>query len=728
MSPTDPPYSAEQKTTMVRDDTTAVSSNPDWDSPEPKRRKVRKGTRSCWQCKRRKIKCNFRSESDAVCVGCRQRGTNCVSQEYDEYEISTVSKGGDVGQRLERMEAMMEMFASRIFSPREAGSRDVGQLSLVTPPSQHTTPIRQDSPSSADIIVTTESLRRPSSPSGLHSLPVAPESNKHEQLSSILFASIPSKDDVEIMVTSAQERPCHLVMWLPYDQVFNHDLSWIKGSADYPSPDTHPTLIGLRMLSWAIFLQHMHPFYNPALTNLSQDWHVLKDRLSSLAITHVSSNDELVGTLEGLQCVLLEALFHINNRNLRRAWIVFRRAFTICQTLGIHKDQQTPVKKLDPVNMASTKHIWLRVLYYNCHLSLILDLPFAGLGTNMNLGEAISSENPVDKLERSHVTIAKKLLEQNEWRGSDVQASWDLVWQIDLELQATAKSIPSWWWPMPEMPIGNVDRLFKDTARILSHIFHYNLLIQLHLPFVLRSCPQDPKFEYSRNTCVNASRELLIRFISFRSVNVVAFSCRGVDYLAFTASMMLLLAHLEAHKHNSGIFLGHQRSSDRGMVEKVIECLEEVHRQNHDSMSTQSAQVLRQLLDKESDGTDARSGTQEAANKTADIVFSMPHYGTIRISADGVSRGFPMSVGEAMGQPLPDTSGQSGLDINPTELAGLLSGSFENTGQGMFEGVDVAFFDNLLRGVDFSAMDNVNSGGLGRLDVTNGEPNQSHSI
>ena len=51
--------------------------------PAPKRRKLRKGTQSCWECKRRKAKCIF-SDSLGICDSCKRRGTDCVSQDTDE--------------------------------------------------------------------------------------------------------------------------------------------------------------------------------------------------------------------------------------------------------------------------------------------------------------------------------------------------------------------------------------------------------------------------------------------------------------------------------------------------------------------------------------------------------------------------------------------------------------------------------------------------------------------
>lgn len=66
-----------------------------------KRRKVRKGTHSCWECKRRKMKCRFDPRiASTSCNGCQRRGSPCISQEFpDDLEnalvgIGTTSSGG----------------------------------------------------------------------------------------------------------------------------------------------------------------------------------------------------------------------------------------------------------------------------------------------------------------------------------------------------------------------------------------------------------------------------------------------------------------------------------------------------------------------------------------------------------------------------------------------------------------------------------------------------------
>jgi hypothetical protein len=84
-----------------------AEANPKEYGPEPKRRKVRKGTQSCWECRQRKVRCIFAATTNTICENCRRRGTACNSQEYsDEPMLSAGSH--QVGTRLGRVEQLVE--------------------------------------------------------------------------------------------------------------------------------------------------------------------------------------------------------------------------------------------------------------------------------------------------------------------------------------------------------------------------------------------------------------------------------------------------------------------------------------------------------------------------------------------------------------------------------------------------------------------------------------------
>lgn len=77
---------------------------PAEDGANAKQRKVRKGTISCWECKRRKTRCVWSGMTDSVCDGCTRRGTQCKSQEFAEDPSSRKQLLGD---RLGRVESLV---------------------------------------------------------------------------------------------------------------------------------------------------------------------------------------------------------------------------------------------------------------------------------------------------------------------------------------------------------------------------------------------------------------------------------------------------------------------------------------------------------------------------------------------------------------------------------------------------------------------------------------------
>lgn len=94
-----------------------------------KRRKIRKGTASCWECKRRKTKCIFSGSTESVCEGCTRRGTHCVTQEFSEDPSNQKQHFGD---RLGRVERLLDGVFTKVNTgsdtTRELAPRTDGQL------------------------------------------------------------------------------------------------------------------------------------------------------------------------------------------------------------------------------------------------------------------------------------------------------------------------------------------------------------------------------------------------------------------------------------------------------------------------------------------------------------------------------------------------------------------------------------------------------------------------
>jgi len=98
----------------------ATSGLPATAEPSAKRRKIRKGTRSCWECKRRKYKCTW-SRSVTDCDGCQSRGTACISQEFPDNHLSLEKRPGASSRppddgRLQHVEDLLKELIRKVDS------------------------------------------------------------------------------------------------------------------------------------------------------------------------------------------------------------------------------------------------------------------------------------------------------------------------------------------------------------------------------------------------------------------------------------------------------------------------------------------------------------------------------------------------------------------------------------------------------------------------------------
>jgi Fungal Zn(2)-Cys(6) binuclear cluster domain len=83
-----------QMTTMSHPPSSTTSPYADGGSHSdhfqgPPRKKMRKGTKSCLECRRRKIKCTFEPGRTAICNECHARGSTCIDQEHGDIQSYT---------------------------------------------------------------------------------------------------------------------------------------------------------------------------------------------------------------------------------------------------------------------------------------------------------------------------------------------------------------------------------------------------------------------------------------------------------------------------------------------------------------------------------------------------------------------------------------------------------------------------------------------------------------
>jgi hypothetical protein len=115
-------------------------------------------------------------------------------------------------------------------------------------------------------------------------------------------------------------------------------------------------------------------------------------------------NDELIGSIEGLECVMIESVYQANIGNLRRSWMVSRRAMSIAQLMGLGRNQ-AQYKVLDPKTKYHPKLMWFRIVLMDRYLCLMLGLSQGCLNRSMASG-MLQNNTPMGRLKRIHCVIA----------------------------------------------------------------------------------------------------------------------------------------------------------------------------------------------------------------------------------------------------------------------------------------------------------------------------------
>ncbi|KAI8724141.1 Zn(2)-C6 fungal-type domain-containing protein [Fusarium sp. LHS14.1] len=600
------------------ENTASIVREPSLDdsaAPAPKRRKLRKGTQSCWECKRRKARCTFSAATKDVCEGCKRRGTECVSQASADEPPPPGSKKGLV-DRLGQVEALVgqllkaarrdDLVSPAISESRRRNYRDRPSRSQ-SPELRPSRLVRQRLCHDLSRDAQEEVTSHPGSTSTTDSLQTTVDSyqdsstaSHYDNLRRGLLEAWPSPQDLDaiLKLPIATSSIICAVTCTHLSQTSGSPPS-SKTLLQLPPPGSHPTLVARKLLILATFLQGMPASSTQHLDDLSTKYYGLMSRLVKTAHNLVTCNDELVTSLEGLECILLEALFENYSGNLRRSWLAARRAVAIAQMMGLNRG-------VEPFSLdgASIKpdDMWSLLIQFDRYLCLMLGLPQSSFDDSYAEAETLDSCIPWERMHRLCTVACGRILRRN---FSDMYDKKN-VEEIGKILQEASTTMPAQYWVAPTIPTaaGHMERI-RETLRFNDHFMYYHLLLQVHLPFLLRS-GVEPGYEYNRMTAVTASREILCRFAPFREFRSASYYCRGVDLLVFTSSAALCLAHITDQRNrdseNAGFhFLAHQRLSDRGMLEQILGYMQEVVRQNDDPIAKRVVTLLRHLLAIEED-------------------------------------------------------------------------------------------------------------------------------
>ncbi|EFQ33915.1 uncharacterized protein GLRG_09059 [Colletotrichum graminicola M1.001] len=558
-----------------------ADSDPD-SGPAPKRRKLRKGTQSCWECKRRKARCTFSSANQIVCEGCTRRGIDCVSQEATD-EPPPPGSNKHLVDRLGQVEALVKQLLQT--------NHETGLFASDGLPTQ----FRPE-----------EQSRFQTSPTGTAlsaAIDVEKNTSKAETygiISNQLLKAWPNQEDMRTILAIPVDTP-QVIRAVICIRISPAQTSLLSSASllELPPRGSHPALIARSLLILASFLQGIPSSSLHHLEKLSVPWQEVMSRAVKSAHNLVVCNDEMVSSLEGIECIMMDGLYENYAGNLKRSWLAARRSVAIAQMLGL--DRGVRPKSLT-ASVIEPGDLWFRLVQFERYLSLMLGLPQSSLDDVYARPDALEGCAPLDRFFRLCTVACGQLLQRDP---SIVYGPEDNK-EIDKFLQEASALMPAQWWVPPTFTsdAGPLERI-RERLRFCDHTMYYHLLLQLHFPNVLRPISECGHI-YHRMTAITAGREILSRVLSFRASRPSRYYCRGIDLIAFLSSTALCLAHIcdapqDVTAQHGFHFLAHQRLSDRGLLEQTLAAMQELVDRDKDEIGARVASLLAYLLPIEED-------------------------------------------------------------------------------------------------------------------------------
>lgn len=414
-----------------------------------------------------------------------------------------------------------------------------------------------------------------------------------------------------------------------------------------PSSNAHPVQFARKLIQLAICLQHLDS--SPAgqvHLPLAESARDAARRYVDIASRHVTSQDLLIESMEGLETLMLQANYHINVGDLRLAWLIIRRALGIGQLLNFHR-------------MPEMSSFWFRLLYSDRYLSLMSGLPV----TVVSAGLTETADGDTQKLEHLHLALVDRIVARNlrlQSRRHLIETEEELDYKdtkgIDMDLKKAARTLPSKWWALPILQKSDAYEAMAEKAnRLHTQTHQYYLLVLLHLPYSMKRfhpgpCGSDAEHRqssadhvYSKLAGISAGRDLLSRFVMFCNFYKTP-SYRGLEAKAYVAAATLLVGHIEGHRLGRANVLEHQRPSDLALTESVISLMEALRSLDKAAPIGSKPQLLRRLVNIEAQAANGapffawieqevlQSENNNAGIHELEVQLPIPYLGMIRVA------------------------------------------------------------------------------------------------
>jgi hypothetical protein len=637
----------------------------------PRQKRLRLGTRSCAECRRRKVKCVFDAQS-RTCRECLAHDSPCEAQQPSTTRHSELEKlrvphanwnsepTSQVNQRLVDLEGLVQRLCQAIERSHDgldpSSSREPRTLSSPE------IPAADISNSRAPLLDLLKEAMIQLDHSEANSNDTHLEnSTEYQRIASTiarLNSYIPNSHTL-VSILEATEK--FWFIW-PFSPIEGQRPRAAVAAAEQfiieSMNSTRPAVVARAILWLSLCVQQLQGNFDHRRANLPAPLKTLLRIYMSGADALLCFDAQIGGTIEGVEALMLQNKIYVNMGGPQKAWLSIRQALNFSLLLGLHREAGI-----------NGKNLWPSIWHMDRYMSSFLGVAYAIHESHPSLSPK-SWSTQYNPAQAAHTLslIAGHIIDRNEKRNQKnsrqfVDDEFTMTANIQFELEKCWKELPPAW--RDSIPASNLslqDLYYRETFKM--HYFQCAKL--LHLPYMLKNPDLDSKLHGSRIAAVSASRDLIHSYNNLRNGSgSVIIMCDLMDFLAFSAGIVLII-HLLSANSAYGV-LGPEDESEEdkkdwalvleltknlSLVAKVLSC----------SVADQGAQLLDHL-------TQAKKGTYQGPTLYEAVV---PYFGSIKINGH-VQKWTQPSLGSTPSSVVTGGSQISPIDATEIEFSGNFS-------------------------------------------------------
>lgn len=429
-----------------------------------------------------------------------------------------------------------------------------------------------------------------------------------------LTALLPSQHDADIIFESSNG-------WMILEGIYraSHDIYVNRDPQSYALDmqavaQERPIIVARTLLHLAICINSLPPEFDSS--RLSSMWNLdaTMQNYVTTVTSLITSSDEQMLTLHGLETLLLLAFFHMNSASLRQSWLVVRRGMNLAHLMGFQRMIARP--DLDPPipAVSNAKAIWRTFVDLDRYLGLHLRLPFGADDY------PLTEDADLHAVHRSKINaISRQIAELDREVSPQAYAT---ALSLDEKLESIMRELPKDFWEVPNIPsTARSPESFATLERLMVQMWHFEMKVFIHLPYLLRA-HQEGRYDFSKVTALQASRNMLMRWFALRNAGITQACCRFAEVGVFIAAITLTLDIVIELATKEKSEVQKSKGTDFAMICRLIGEMEKLAKASpREKIAMRSAVVLKKML----------SSLDPSKQATGKVRLTIPFFGTVEL-------------------------------------------------------------------------------------------------